>query len=639
MRNLQHLWECRQNGLQALFVALVAIAILSITSPSQAGVGSGVDFNNPRGISIDNNGDFIVADFGNGNIYRVDGGTGNRVLLSDPTNAAQGPALVSPAGVVVLKDGRIFVSDTSVQAVIEVDPVTGNRSLLTQPGDLVTPFGIAAGPVKRLGSFSRLPEVLVVSDTGSNARDEIIGPVLVNPNNGNIRHISTEANRVADIQYNDPRAVAVSNKGRIYIGNFGSGSIIEVRPRTGVRRIISQNASDGDAVGTGPEFGSIIDIAVNKAGTRVFVVDLDLEAVLNVQIKSGNRTVETQTFGDPTIGAGTDLVNPAGIEIIEGGKNGSIMVTDFGLPGLVKVERTDSSRSVFSSSDIVGFGGPRDLAVLTNGNIVVADFATERVLEVNGNNGTSEVLSGSTQGSGLGFNGPVAIIELDDDTLAVSEFNQNAVFAVDRTTGNRTLISSLPEGVGAGPNISARGIALDTQDSNIIYGSSFALDAVIAVDRTTGDRTIISQSGVRGAGPALNNSLGIAVAPDGTIFLSDIGSDTVYSVDPVTGDRTIVSDAVTGVGPNLATPFGISVIDGRLVVSDAGLRAVVDVDPVTGNRTIISGQDQAVGTGVDFGNVFSTRKLNANTLVVSDFSSNAVIAVDLATGNRSIFSQ
>ena len=122
------------------------------------------------------------------------------------------------------------------------------------------------------------------------------------------------------------------------------------------------------------------------------------------------------------------------------------------------------------------------------------------------------------------------------------------------------------------------------------------LNAVIRVDPTTGDRTIISRRLDE------DNELdprGIAVEADGSLVVVDSGLDAVVRVDPTTGDRTIISmiiidpddpdDMGRGSGPGFDVPRGIAVKDdGSLVVIDEGLDAVVGVDPETGDRTIIS---------------------------------------------------
>ncbi len=52
-----------------------------------------------------------------------------------------------------------------------------------------------------------------------------------------------------------------------------------------------------------------------------------------------------------------------------------------------------------------------------------------------------------------------------------------------------------------------------------------------------------------GSGPGFQSPWGIAVATDGDFVVIDSGLEAVVYVDQTTGDRTILSDATTGTGP------------------------------------------------------------------------------------------
>ena len=160
-------------------------------------VGSGAPFNNPRGTGQDAIGNLIVADFGTGNIIRVDRFTGDRELLSDSSSDAQGPQLAQPAGVVVLEGDRIFVTDLALDSVFEIDPVSGDRTLLTE--GILGPFGITSGLIDGV-------DTLIVSSTGSPTDGDEVGPVLVNPDTGEITLIPVPEGNT--IQFNDSRSVA-----------------------------------------------------------------------------------------------------------------------------------------------------------------------------------------------------------------------------------------------------------------------------------------------------------------------------------------------------------------------------------------------------------------------------------------------
>ena len=191
-----------------------------------------------------------------------------------------------------------------------------------------------------------------------------------------------------------------------------------------------------------------------------------------------------------------------------------------------------------------------------------------------------------------------------------------------------------------------RGIAVEADGSLVVVDSG--LDAVVRVDPTTGDRTIISMiidpddpddMGM-GMGPVWELPRGIAVEENGSLVVVDSVLDTVVRVDPETGDRTIISDNEMGIVPAFVNPSGIAVEEnGSLVVVDYGLDAVVRVHPETGDRTIISNRRMGMGSGPDFLNPFGIAVEENGSLVVVDTSLKAVVRVHPTTGDREIISK
>ena len=616
------------NILLRSFVFILTVAFLSScgSEPTDTVVsdkvdngnigGGAVSFNNPRAIARDPNGDYIVADFATGDIIWVDGKTGDRELLSDNTNPAQGPAFSQPAGAVVLPDGRIFIADLALNAVIEVDPKEGTRTLLAG-GDGISirqPFGITFGRVNGA-------DMLIVADIGSPRSGQVIGPVLVDPETGAITHIPVPDDNT--LSYNDPRSIVLHEEsGKFFVGNFGVGSIFEVDTATGQRRLISRGGPD--PVGDGPGFSSITDMALAADGKSVLVVDLGRESVINVNLSTGDRTIVTQSFGE-IVGAGFDFRVPHGVSLFPGG----MMITDFGLPGVVHVS-ANGDRTAFSATPTRGFGQIRGIDLLSDGSLVAADFAGERVIGVDIHTGVRTVISGDGRGSGPALNGPVSVDQLDDETLVVSDFGYLAIFFIDRVTGDRSFVTGPgSDGRGTGPAVGSRGIIIDPLDPSRILATDFALDAVIAIDIATGNRSIFSSAITdtpRGDGPPLNNPFGIDIAEDGTVYVSDMGLQAVVRIDR-DGNRTIVtSNDGTGTGPKLASPWGIRLIDGEILVGDA--KGIFRIDEVTGDREIVS----------PVGPIFTLRKLEGGRMAISSIGAVNGIEISDAAYVRSILS-
>jgi len=272
------------------------------------------------------------------------------------------------------------------------------------------------------------------------------------------------------------------------------------------------------------------------------------------------------------------------------------------------------------------------VVILTVVAMVVTDFPGRR--------------DANAQGSGPGFAGPGAIIGDPDGTLVVID-NDKTVFRVLPNTGDRTILSS--DGIGSDLTDIAR------EASGTFVAVDGDLDAVVRIDPATGTRTVISgcpQAGdpcpvfLVGSGDPFRRLVSIAVV-GGALVVVDFEAQAVVRVDLSTGNRTILSDATTGSGPGLEEPMGIAVqSNGFLAVVDFALDAVVEIDPDTGNRRILSGCPQApdpcpeplVGLGPFFLRPIDLVVRPDRTLAVLDSDLGAIVGVDPITGDRRILS-
>ena len=193
-----------------------------------------------------------------GALFRVDPASGNRSLVSDFGNAAQGPLGSSVSDLALEAGGTVLVIDlragTSSGALFRVDAISGNRSL-------VSDFGNAAqGP---LGEFP------------SGVALEAGGTVLVvdffpaTPNRGKLfrvdaisgnRTVVSDFGNVAQGPLGDfPFGIALEAGGTVLVidpqgGTGGSGALFRVDAISGNRSLVSDfgNAPRGCWVPTPP---------------------------------------------------------------------------------------------------------------------------------------------------------------------------------------------------------------------------------------------------------------------------------------------------------------------------------------------------------------------------------------------------
>lgn len=145
--------------------------------------------------------------------------------------------------------------------------------------------------------------------------------------------------------------------------------------------------------------------------------------------------------------------------------------------------------------------------------------------------------------------------------------------------------------IGSGPTSdSSVGVAVEGEQAWVLHDDG-ATRTLIEIDLLTGQRTILADED-HGAGPWITALPWQLVLEGDRILISTgdlggFGTGSVIAVDRATGDRTIVSDPVTGTGPALEIPSDMTVDGSRVLVSDLA-QAIIAVDLVTGGRTVMS---------------------------------------------------
>ena len=188
-------------------------------------------------------------------------------------------------------------------------------------------------------------------------------------------------------------------------------------------------------------------------------------------------------------------------------------------------------------------------------------------------------------------------------------------------------------------NGSRESAAIELTRGDLIV-ADFGRDTVFHVDPATGDRTIVSGSGV-GSGTSLRQPRGVVVDRWGQIYVTDADPLRlrIVRIDPLTGSRTLISGGSVGAGIPFAAPFALAFdSQDELYVSDisSGLEAILYVDIRTGDRTIVS--SESVGSGSVFGNPTVVAFDAADSLLVGDQILDGMYRVNRLTGDRSLLS-
>jgi DNA-binding beta-propeller fold protein YncE len=227
------------------------------------------------------------------------------------------------------------------------------------------------------------------------------------------------------------------------------------------------DAFDGDAeVGTGPAFCGLMALAVDIAGDRAFVTDTCLDAVVLVDLTTGDRSIysdDDDTFSDGPVGEGPALLSPS--RIVIDGPNQRLLVSDGSRRAIMAVSYAPASpglRSILS-----------DDMDADQGNAAV---------------GTGPALVGPT---GLAIDAARARVLV---TTTLQQYD--VVIAVDLTTGNRSIVSGLTDQVGDGFSLANAGGPIVVDDD--LYVGSRSLDVVFRIPLSgaqAGNREVVIAGG------------------------------------------------------------------------------------------------------------------------------------------------
>ena len=473
----------------------------------------------------------------------------------------------------------------------------------------------------------------------------------------------------------DVSAIAVDRlRGRALLAAHGSDPdlLFAVDLDTGARTVLS-----GDGVGTGPALAFPKAMLMDEAADQLLVADLSLPAVLAVDPSTGDRAVLS---GDG-VGAGPALSFPSAL--VMDAAQGRLIVLDIGLNAVLAVDLLTGDRTVLSD-DSTGYGprlldmvhlspGPApDLVLVVDrwGGVIEVDLSTgDRRLLYYGNGGAAPLaldpldperrlslcdngvcsvdpysgpaqldtapLGILTMGTGVRLRRTSAsLIDRDQDRILTLATDYQALMAIDRATGDRTVLSHITIGEGSYPEL-IYSLVLDSANNRVLTLQQEE-QYVLAIDLGTGDRTVLSDIDgyPRTLGPMVMDQA------RGRLLMAMRDSQTLTAIDPVTGVRQPLADPAPAGSPLLEVPVSAALDQqrDRVLVADPGLKALVAFDAVTGAGTILS--DAGTGAGpelVSMGDV-TVDAARDRALLVNRYRSE-VLAVDLATGDRTLLAR
>jgi sugar lactone lactonase YvrE len=214
---------------------------------------------------------------------------------------------------------------------------------------------------------------------------------------------------------------------------------------------------------------------------------------------------------------------------------------------------------------------------------------------------TSTLAGALTAPNSVRFKDPFGVAIAPDQTIYVSDGETGHIWQVALDGQVKPVAENLdvPSGIALAP------------DGTLVVAETGS-HTIIRVDLKTGQSQIIAgikgRSGFNdgeGTRAQFNGPIGLAVGPDGTIYVADTYNDRIRAIDAGSRVRTIAGgnepgmiDAGTGQDARFDTPCGIAVAaDGALLVADTGNNRLRRVEPGGAVTTIAGTGERGISDG------------------------------------------
>jgi RHS repeat-associated protein len=575
--------------------------------------------NRPYGVAVGPDGSLYIADYGNNRIRRVtpDGtittvaGNGSYGIGGDGGTAAQ--AQLSPDRVAVGPDGSLYITDSSDDRVRRVTPdgiITTVAGSYDCPNSSYTCFSGDGGPATQ--AKLKTPEGVAVGSDGSlyiadsdNHRIRRVGPdglITTVAGSGGTGHydggLSGNGGPATQAKLWVPSDVAVGADGSLYIADSDNHRIRRVGPDGIITTIVGVGGTgsyEGGYAGDGGPAGQAQlhypeGVAVGGDGS-FYIADSYNNRVRRVALNGIITTVagngETTFSGDGRPATHAQLAWPAKIAV---GPDGSVYIADTGNKRVRRVGPDGSITTVAGNGTPYYEDGdglpatsvgitPSAVAIGPDGSLYIGDGRNWLLLRVGLDGIINQVGGGCCNivddGPALhgGFD-PIDIVVGPDGSLYIADTPHNRI----RRIAPDGIITTV---AGSGPTYNSAG-------------------------GYTGDGGPATQA-------QLNQPNGVALGPDGSLYIADTGNSRIRRVGPDGIITTVAGRSSTGYydvfggdgGPatqaRLNGPFGVALgPDGSLYIADTGNSRIRRVGP-DGIITTVTGNDCPYGARVCLG--------------------------------------
>ncbi|MBU1167746.1 hypothetical protein KKC60_05070 [Patescibacteria group bacterium] len=650
----------------SLGVGLFVVAFLLLTSSAYASygevstflsriysgdggeaIGAYLDFE--EDVSFDGSGNLYVADTYNNVIRRIDtggtistfAGTGS---YGDTDGGSGGAEFALPQGVTSSSDGTVYVADTFNHKIKKISG--GSVSTLVSDG-LSYPSAVTL-----------IGGTLFISDTGNSA----------------IKKVSTSGGNVSTVTSNlsVPEKITPSEDGHLYVADSGDHKVKKVNVNSGGVEVIAGSGADGyvDAVGTSAQFKSVIGVAIDVDGNKLYVTDGDgyTDTIRTIDLSS--RQVSTLSVDENM----ATINYPKGIAL----RGGHAYVANSGIGTIHKFSKADGSSEHFAGKNRFGNDdGAKDSVILGRPFKPVYSSSTNKIYlaqnnqikEIDRSSGQTSQVIGSVvdayrEGSGdrVRFSTISGLtVDSGGNNLYVADHWNNRIRKVDLGSKEASLVSGTGETNCSG---SCNGYAEGNRDSakfnnpsdvaispgnDYLYVTDTSNNRVRKVRISDGQTWLLAGSGVAGhtdgtgSGAQFDRPYGLAIDGGGdNLYVADSNNNKIRKIEISSGKVTTVAGSGQngfrdGIGTDavLSFPEYITVAsNGKVFFSEVGSHRIKYFDPSSSTVITIAGSgDRGFKNGSRFNAKFNNPKgLLAvdNSLYVADNWNDLLREIDIA---------
>ena len=467
--------------------------------------------------------------------------------------------------------------------------------------------------------------------------------------------------------FNDLEGLAYDEQNNVYYGSMlVDDTLLRIDAATGLTTTVGATG-----------FDSVAALAYNNDNGTLYGIDNDTDQLLTIDTTTGAATV-VGPVGD-NIGIDTTSIRALAYDSVQQRLVGVNNVTDFSVSidagtgtttelRRIEFERVEGMAYDSSSDTVYGIDDDSNRLVTfdVQGNATLAGSLNPG----NGkgltyNSALDTLIASDTTTKGLydldrGLSAGVVVGDLGINDVYGLASRLTTIYGVDPTRDMLVRINNetgLATDIGPIGFAQVRDLAYDANNS-ILYGTDFATNSLISINRINGSGTAIGAGGL-----GLQTVIGLAYDTTADILYGSTFTDNLVTIDTTNGVPTIVGDigfeTVRGLAydPDSDTLYGADDDTNQLIVIDrntgAGtaiaalefntVRGLTFVD--FGNRdTLYAADDDGdqlisipplgeVETAVGFSNIGATAyDSSTNTLYAVDRATDWLLSIDTETG-------